>query len=59
VLDRPAPIDRYRPTPAQRRFVTSRDRTCRHPGCRNTAGRADLDHVLPHADGGNTDAPPL
>jgi hypothetical protein len=54
VLDRPPPVDRYRPSPAQRRFVTTRDRTCRHPGCANRAGFADLDHVVPHADGGST-----
>jgi hypothetical protein len=55
VLDRPPPIDRYEPSPAQRRFVTTRDRTCRHPGCGNRAGWADLDHVLAHAEGGATD----
>jgi hypothetical protein len=55
VLDRPPPIDRYEPTPAQRRFVRTRDQTCRHPGCRNGAGWADLDHVVPHAEGGDTD----
>jgi hypothetical protein len=54
VLDGPHPVDRYRPTQAQRRFLRARDRTCRHPGCRNSAGRADLDHVVPHADGGVT-----
>jgi hypothetical protein len=48
------PVDRYRPTPAQRRLVTTRDRTCRHPGCSNRAGWADLDHVIPHARGGPT-----
>jgi hypothetical protein len=47
-------VDRYAPTPAQRRFVTTRDRTCRHPGCRNDAAWADLDHVVPHAVGGDT-----
>jgi hypothetical protein len=55
VLDLPPGVDRYRPTPAQRRFVATRDRTCRHPGCRNEAGWADHDHVLPHAEGGPTD----
>jgi hypothetical protein len=55
VLDRPPSIDRYRPTPAQRRFVKTRDRTCRHPGCDNRAAWADLDHVLPHGAGGETD----
>jgi len=54
LLDCPPPVGRYRPTPAQRRFVTTRDRTCRHPGCGNSAGWADLDHVLAQADGGNT-----
>jgi hypothetical protein len=54
VLDRPPPVNRYTPTPAQRRFATLRDRTCRHPGCRNDAAWADLDHVEPHADGGAT-----
>jgi hypothetical protein len=55
VLDRPPAIDRYRPTPSQYRFVRTRDRTCRHPGCRSRAAWADLDHVVPHGDGGPTD----
>jgi hypothetical protein len=55
VLDRPPPIDRYRPAPAQYRYMRTRDRTCRHPGCHTTAGWADLDHVIPHAAGGPTD----
>ncbi len=54
VLDRPPPVDRYTPSPAQRRFVRARDRTCRHPGCRRPAARTDLDHVEPHAGGGVT-----
>ncbi|WP_204331993.1 HNH endonuclease signature motif containing protein, partial [Geodermatophilus sabuli] len=54
VLDRPPPIDRYEPTPAQRRWVQTRDRTCRHPGCSNRAGWADLDHVESYACGGPT-----
>ncbi|WP_346620566.1 HNH endonuclease signature motif containing protein [Blastococcus montanus] len=54
VLDRPAPTDAYRPTAAQQRFLPTRDRTCRHPGCATRAGWADLDHVLPHAEGGPT-----
>ncbi len=54
LLDRPPPAGRYRHTPAQQRFLTTRDRTCRHPGCHNSAGWADLDHVLAHADGGRT-----
>jgi hypothetical protein len=55
VLQAPPPVDRYRPTAAHHRFASTRDRTCRHPGCRNRALWADLDHVLPHADGGATD----
>jgi hypothetical protein len=50
-LDRPAPTDDYRPRRAQHRFVTTRDRTCRMPGCSVRAGHADLDHVLPHPEG--------
>jgi hypothetical protein len=55
VLDRPEPTDAYQPGAAQRRFLTTRDRSCRHPGCDHQAGWADADHVLPHADGGATD----
>jgi hypothetical protein len=54
LVDRPAAVDRYRPSSAQRRFTNTRDRTCRHPGCRNSAGRADLDHVVPHESGART-----
>jgi hypothetical protein len=55
VLGRPPRVDRYRPSAAQRRWGKTRDRTCRHPGCDNAAGWADLDHVVPHAAGGPTD----
>jgi hypothetical protein len=55
LLDAPPAVDRYRPSAGQQRFTSTRDRTCRHPGCRNRAVWADLDHVLPHADGGATD----
>ena len=51
----PPATDAYEATPRQRRFLSSRDRGCRHPGCRNRAGWADLDHVVPHAEGGTTD----
>jgi hypothetical protein len=51
----PLAVDRYEPTPAQQRFTRTRDRTCRHPGCGNRAGWADLDHVVTHAEGGATD----
>jgi hypothetical protein len=55
VLDRPAAVSRYRPAPAHHRFLRTRDRTCRHPGCGNRAAWADLDHVIPHGRGGPTD----
>jgi hypothetical protein len=51
----PAAVDRYEPSPAQQRFGRTRDRSCRHPGCGNRAGWADLDHVVAHAEGGATD----
>jgi hypothetical protein len=54
-LGPPPGVDRYQPTPAQRRYVTTRDRGCRWPGCPGRAGWADLDHVLAHAEGGATD----
>jgi hypothetical protein len=54
-LCRPPAVDRYQHSAAQERFLRTRDRTCRHPGCGNRAGWADLDHVVPHADGGETD----
>lgn len=54
-LGPPPALDRYQHTPAQQRFVCTRDRTCRHPGCANRAAWADLDHVVPHGVGGQTD----
>jgi CBS domain-containing protein len=54
-LGPPPAVGRYAPSPAQRRFTRTRDRTCRHPGCGNRAGWADLDHVVAHAEGGETD----
>jgi hypothetical protein len=54
VLDRPAATAAYRPTAAQRLFIRTRDRTCRHPGCASKAGWSDADHVVPHARGGPT-----
>ncbi len=45
----------YRPTASQRRWTAARDGGCRHPGCRSRSGWADIDHVVPHAEGGATD----
>src|SRR3954451_16266690 len=50
----PPATDSYPPTARQRRFVTTRDRTCRMPFCGQRVGWADLDHVVPHACGGQT-----
>jgi hypothetical protein len=55
VLDRPPATDAYAPTAAQRAFVKLRDRTCRMPNCGQRVGWADLDHVIPHACGGDTE----
>ncbi|MGZ4666176.1 MAG: DUF222 domain-containing protein, partial [Frankiaceae bacterium] len=55
VLQAPAPVDSYTPSPAQQRFARARDRTCRQPGCGQPAARADLDHCIAYADGGPTD----
>lgn len=54
VLTAPAAVDRYTPTAAQERFLRARDRTCRHPGCAQPAGRTDTDHVLAYDCGGRT-----
>ena len=45
---------RRSPTSRQRAFVIARDRTCRGPGCRVPAHRAEIDHIVEHADGGPT-----
>jgi hypothetical protein len=55
VLGRPVATSAYSPTRAQDDWVRTRDRTCRFPNCGQRAGWADLDHVVPHACGGETD----
>jgi hypothetical protein len=50
----PPETDAYEPTDAQRRWVKTRDRTCRFPNCGQRVGLADLDHVIAHAHGGQT-----
>ena len=59
VLTAPPAVDRYTPTPAQKRFVKTRDRTCRMPNCGQPVARVDLDHVDAYARGGATDCPNL
>ena len=43
-----------RPTVAQRRRIEMRDRFCVFPGCRISATRSDIDHIVAIADGGKT-----
>nr|WP_244904170.1 HNH endonuclease signature motif containing protein [Mycobacterium triplex] len=45
---------RYAPSPALADFVRCRDLTCRFPGCDRPATDTDLDHTIPHTDGGPT-----
>jgi hypothetical protein len=46
---------RRRFTGALRRIVEIRDGHCQHPsGCDEPAGRCDIDHIVPHSDGGAT-----
>lgn len=47
-------VDRYTPTPAQKRYLRARDETCRFPSCTNPALHADIDHTRPYSDGGIT-----
>jgi hypothetical protein len=46
----------YRPPQALIDYLTARDRTCRFPGCRQPAWRADLDHAEAWDSGGSTSA---
>jgi len=44
----------YRPPPRVAELVTARDGTCRFPPCRRPADQCDLDHTVPHHQGGPT-----
>jgi hypothetical protein len=46
----------YRPPSALADHVTSRDRSCRAPGCSRPARYTDLDHIEPWEGGGATSA---
>jgi hypothetical protein len=54
VLGPPPGTDAYSTTDRQKTFVKLRDRRCRFPNCGQRVGWADLDHVIPHACGGET-----
>jgi hypothetical protein len=52
-----APPERgYTPSRALADFIRCRDLTCRFPGCDEPATSCDLDHTIPHGDGGPTHA---
>ncbi|KZS61068.1 HNH endonuclease signature motif containing protein [Mycobacterium ostraviense] len=44
------------PSKALADFVRCRDLTCRWPGCDQPAPRCDIDHTIPHTQGGPTHA---
>ncbi|TFV57469.1 HNH endonuclease [Mycobacterium sp. PS03-16] len=46
----------YTPSTALAEYVRCRDLTCRFPGCKQPAVSADIDHTIPHAAGGPTQA---
>jgi hypothetical protein len=51
-----SPEPNYVPSQALSDFVRCRDLTCRFPGCDRPAVRCDIDHTIPHGDGGPTHA---
>ncbi len=51
-----APENGYVPSTALADFVRCRDLTCRAPGCDRPAAGCDVDHTVPHANGGPTHA---
>ncbi len=48
--------DSYQPPQDLVDYLIARDRTCRFPGCRQSAARADIDHADAWEDGGETSA---
>ena len=46
--------EKYEPPQALVDFLLARDRTCRFPGCRQPASRADIDHAQSWETGGET-----
>jgi hypothetical protein len=51
-----APECGYTPSRALADFVRFRDLTCRFPNCDEAATACDVDHTIPHGDGGPTHA---
>ena len=50
------PEPRYAPSRALADFVRSRDLACRFPNCDVPAIQCDIDHTIPHGEGGPTQA---
>ena len=48
--------DSYQPPQDLVDYLIARDRTCRFPGCRQSAARGDIDHAEAWEDGGETSA---
>lgn len=46
----------YTPSRALAEYVRCRDLTCRFPGCSRPSTESDIDHTIPHGDGGPTQA---
>jgi hypothetical protein len=44
----------YRPSQRLTDFIVARDRRCRFPSCTRRASRCDIDHSIPHRQGGET-----
>jgi len=53
-LNRPLRSSSYEPSPQLAEQVRLRDRTCVFPWCQRPARSCDLDHIVAHADGGET-----
>ena len=47
-------VRRYQLTEAERNYIFARDRTCRRPGCNQSAQRCEVDHAVPYDSGGVT-----
>src|SRR5487761_1109028 len=44
----------YRPSPALQALIRARSKTCSYHGCSRPAARCDVDHTVPHDQGGRT-----
>jgi len=53
-LNRPLRCSSYEPSPQLAEHVRLRDGTCVFPWCQRPARSCDLDHIVAHADGGET-----